>query len=52
VDDPDWSFDGDLSEYVVLADIVNHGASEDGFALLKEHQFLYTSVHLALRKPF
>jgi SAM-dependent methyltransferase len=51
VDDPDWSFDGDLSEYVVLADIVNHGASEDGFALLKEHQFLYTSVHLALRKP-
>lgn len=51
VDEPDFEFEGDLEHFVRLGDIVNRGASDEGYGLLWEHGFLFTSVHLALRKP-
>jgi SAM-dependent methyltransferase len=51
IDPLDTEFDGDINHYVVLSDIVLKGASSQGYGLLKEHDFLFTSVHLALRKP-
>jgi len=51
VDELDTETDFDLNDYTVLEDVVMRGYEPEVEALMKEHQFLYTSVHLALRKP-
>lgn len=51
VGEPDWKFDGDLRHYVKLVDVVMNGCSDEGYALIRQGDFLFTSVHLALRKP-
>lgn len=53
IDEPDWSFDGDYGEAIVLSDLVNGRDRIENHPMeyvLREHQFTYTSVHLALRK--
>jgi SAM-dependent methyltransferase len=51
VDEPDWSFDGDLNDAVDLSvSLQNKGTPELEY-VLREQQFIFTSVHLALRKP-
>lgn len=51
IDDLDTTFDGDLEHVIDLYDIVAHGKNFDGYGVLQDHGFLFTSVHLALRKP-
>ena len=50
IDEPNWVCDEPLTEYVVLKDLVEKRASEKGFVVLREHDFFYTSVHLAMQK--
>jgi SAM-dependent methyltransferase len=55
IDMLDTAFDGDLDKHVVLGDLVRGTAKEDGHTLIKGgHEsgnvFIFTSVHLALRK--
>jgi len=49
VDEPDWSFDGDLADAVELSDVVSGAVTE--VQALRHNGFVFTSVHLALRKP-
>ena len=51
IDEPDWSFDGDLNDAVELRKMVMERFKPDVEYVLKEHQFTFTSVHLAMRKP-
>lgn len=51
VDEPDFEFDGDLDHFVRLAEIVQGRATGEGYGLIKDRGYLFTSVHLALRKP-
>lgn len=52
VDEPDWTFEGSLADALTLKDIVQLGGLKPDQLeyVLKEHQYIYTSVHLALRK--
>ena len=51
VDIPDWSVDeATLATAWDLRDIVFHGKKPPVEGVLREHGFLFTSVHLALRK--
>lgn len=49
VDEPDWSFDGDMNHAVDLSLRVA-GFMPDVEYVLREGQFIFTSVHVALRR--
>ena len=50
VDMPDWGYKGNLAEYVELAAAVHESKAEMNKPLLHHDGFLFTSVHLALRR--
>lgn len=50
VDEPDWAFDGDVADAVELAQVVRGDVTEVRGAL-RHNGYVFTSVHLALRKP-
>lgn len=48
VDEPDWSWDGDISDAVTIPQVISGKVPVE--YVLREGQFVFTSVHLALRK--
>jgi SAM-dependent methyltransferase len=46
----DWDYHGDLNDYAELADAVNSPQAEENKPLLRHDGFLFTSIHLALKK--
>ena len=48
IDEPDWSVD-DSTDVIALADIVS-GISDNGYGTISHNDFVFTSVHLALKK--
>lgn len=50
VDEPDWEYHGDLNDFVELADAVRNPKAEENKPLLRHDGFLFTSLHIALRK--
>lgn len=51
IDELDDTFDGDFDDAMSLPDYVQGRVSEEDFGLISDHDFLFTSVHVALRKP-
>jgi len=51
VDEPDWSYDGNLADALELNEAILNPKSQIGAALLRAEGYVFTSVHLALRKP-
>lgn len=51
IDEPDWSFDGELHDALDLDEAIRHPHLQTGSAALSSHGYVFTSVHLALRKP-
>lgn len=50
VDEPDWSGDSDVNP-VRLVDVVNGLSDDIGYGSISDNGFVFTSIHLALRKP-
>jgi SAM-dependent methyltransferase len=50
VGEVDWEYRGDLEDYVELADAVRNPQAEENKPLLRHGGFLFTSLHLALKK--
>jgi SAM-dependent methyltransferase len=50
VGEVDWEYRGDLSDYAELADAVRNPQAEENKPLLRHGGFLFTSLHLALKK--
>lgn len=50
VDEPDWSYDGNLADALDLGEAIRNPASQINAAALREQGYVFTSVHLALRK--
>lgn len=48
VDEPDWSFDGDVKDAVTIPQVVSGKVPVE--YVLREGDFVFTSIHLALRK--
>jgi SAM-dependent methyltransferase len=51
VDEPDWSYDGNLADALDLGEAIRKPEKQIGAAALREQGYVFTSVHLALRKP-
>ena len=51
VDEPDWSFDGKLDDALDLNEAIRNPQTQIGSGMLRDHGYVFTSVHLALRKP-
>jgi SAM-dependent methyltransferase len=49
VDEPDWTWDGDLADAVTIPQVVSGQVPVE--YVLREGQFVFTSVHVCLRKP-
>lgn len=49
VDEPDFSFDGDMAHAVTIPQMISGQVPME--YVLREGQFVFSSVHLALRKP-
>jgi SAM-dependent methyltransferase len=50
VGEVDWEYRGDLSDYVELFDAVSNPQAEENKPLLRHGGFLFTSIHICLRK--
>jgi SAM-dependent methyltransferase len=50
VGDVDWNYHGDLDDFAELADAVNSPKAEENKPLLRHDGFLFTSIHLCLKK--
>jgi SAM-dependent methyltransferase len=46
----DWDYHGDLNDYAELADAVNSPKAEENKPLLRHDGFLFTSIHLVLKR--
>jgi SAM-dependent methyltransferase len=46
----DWDYHGDLNDYAELADAVNSPKAEENKPLLRHDGFLFTSIHIVMRK--
>jgi SAM-dependent methyltransferase len=49
VDEPDFSFDGDIADAVTITQVVSGKVPVE--YVLREGQFVFTSIHICLRKP-
>jgi SAM-dependent methyltransferase len=48
VDEPDWTWDGDIQDAVTITQVVNGQVPVE--YVLRQDQFVFTSIHLALQK--
>lgn len=51
VDEPDWTYDGNLADALPLGEAIRHPHLQNGLGALREKGYVFTSVHLAMRKP-
>ena len=50
VGEVDWEYHGDLGDFVELVDAVNNPKAEEMKPLLRHDGFLFTSIHIVMRK--